>query len=146
MSAGHTYPRAGTSVVSEETDTWGAVLLLVQEQGVTIGGLVEDMARMYGKSQQEACLDVPVQKDVWHIQRDGSQILRDLERAAFGATRQVIALEKQLLAQWGERLFDEKYVPSVATEERRYDQHAAFAECPAHLMDATVSEFVRSLA
>lgn len=66
-----------------KADTWGAALLIAQEQGVTIGGLVEDMARMYGKSQAEAELDVPVQKDVWHLERDGSQVLRDLERAAF---------------------------------------------------------------
>ena len=84
-----------------------------QEQGATIGGLVEDMARMYAKSQVEAELDVPVQKDVWHIQRDGSQVLRDLERAAFRATRQVIKLEKQLLKQWDDPLFDEKYVPAL---------------------------------
>lgn len=119
-----------------QADTWGVALLMAQEQGVTIGGLVEDMARMYSKSQREAELDVSVQKDVWHIQRDGSKILRDLERAAFRATRQVIQLENQLLAQWDETLFEEQYVPAVATEERRYDQHAAFAECLSHLADA----------
>jgi hypothetical protein len=119
-----------------QADTWGAALLMAQEHGVTIGGLVEDMARMYGKSQREAELDVLVQKDVWHIQRDGSRLLRDLERAAFRATRQVIQLETQLLEQWDERLFDEKYVPAVAAEELRYDQHAAFADCLSHLVDA----------
>ncbi len=84
-----------------KADTWGAALLIAQEQGVTIGGLVEDMARMYGKSQEEAELDVPVQKDVWHIERDGSQVLRDLERDAFRATKQVVKLEKQLLQTVG---------------------------------------------
>lgn len=119
-----------------QADTWGAALLMAQEQGVTIGGLVEDMARMYGKSQKEAELEVSVQKDVWHIQQDGSQVLRDLERAAFRATGQVIKLEKQLLKQWDETLFDEKYVPAVTQEELRYDQHAAFADCLSHLVDA----------
>jgi hypothetical protein len=123
-----------------KADTWGAALLIAQEQGVTIGGLVEDMARMYGKSQKEAALDVPVQKDVWHIERDGSQVLRDLERAAFRATKQVVKLEKQLLQEWNETLFDEKYVPAVRKEERRYDQHAAFAEWLSHFVDAL--EFV----
>lgn len=117
-------------------DTWAAALLVAQEQGVTIGGLVEDMARMYGKSQKEAELDVLVQKDVWHIQRDGSQVLRDLERAAFRATSLVIKLEKQLLKEWDEPLFDQKYVSAVAKEERCYDQHAAFAEWLSHLVDA----------
>lgn len=119
-----------------KADTWGAALLIAQEQGVTIGGLVEDMARMYGKSQEEAELDVPVQKDVWHIQRDSSQVLRDLERAAFRVTKQVVKLEKQLLKQWDETLFDEKYVPTVMKEELRYDQHAAFAEWHSHFVDA----------
>jgi hypothetical protein len=79
-----------------QADTWGAALLVAQDQGATIGGLVEDMARMYTKSQKEAELDVPVQKDIWHVQRDGGQVLRDQERAAFRATRQVLKLEKQL--------------------------------------------------
>ena len=119
-----------------QADTWGAALLMAQEQGVTIAGLVEDMARMYGKSQEEAELDVPVQKDIWHIQRDGSQVLRDLERAAFRATRQVIKLEKQLLKQWDETLFDERYVPAVAQEELCYDRHATFCQWLSHLVDA----------
>lgn len=119
-----------------QAETWAAALLMAQEQGVTIGGLVEDMARMYGKSQQEADLDVPVQKDVWHIERDGSQLLRDLERAAFRATKQVVKLEKQLLEEWDETLFDEKYVPAVMKEELCYDQHDAFAECLSHFVDA----------
>jgi len=119
-----------------KADTWGAALLIAQEQGVTIGGLVEDMARMYDKSQEEASLDVPVQKDIWHIERDGSQILLDLERDAFRATKQVVALEKRLLKQWDETLFDETYVPAVMKEELRYDQHAAFAEWLSHFVDA----------
>ena len=119
-----------------KADTWGAALLIAQEQGVTIGGLVEDMARMYGKSQEEAELALPVQKDVWHIERDGAQVLRDLERAAFRATKQVVKLEKQLLREWDETLFDEKYIPAVAKEELRYEQHAAFAEWLSHFVDA----------
>ena len=121
---------------NRKADTWGAALLIAQEQGVTIGGLVEDMARMYDKSQAEAELDVPVQKDVWHIQRDGLQILRDLERAAFKATTLVVKLEWQLLQAWDDVLFAEKYVPAVLAEERLYEQHANFANCLAHLVDA----------
>jgi hypothetical protein len=119
-----------------QAETWAAALLVAQEKGVTIGGLVEDMASMYGKSQKEAELDVLVQKDVWHIQRDGSQVLRDLERAAFRATKQVIKLEKQLRKAWDETLFAEKYVPAVTKEECCYDQHAAFAEWVSHFVDA----------
>lgn len=133
-------PASTTILLAQATDdrkadTWGAALLIVQDQGVTIGGLVEDMARMYDKSQAEAELDVPVQKDVWHIERDGAQILRDLERAAFRATTSVIKLEKQLLRAWDETLFMEKYIPAVLAEERLYEQHAAFTECLAHFVD-----------
>lgn len=119
-----------------QADTWGAALLLAQEQGVTIGGLVEDMARMYDKSLQEADLDMPVQKDVWHVERDGGNVLRALERSAFAATKQVMKLEKQLLKQWDDTLFAEKYIPAVMKEACGYDQHAAFAEWLSHLYDA----------
>lgn len=117
-------------------DTWGAALLIAQEQGATIRGVVEDMARMYPKSQQEAELELAVQKDSWHVQRDGSQVRRDLERAAFRATRQVLKLEKDLLKQWDDRLFEDQYIPAVAKEERLYDQHDQFSQWLAHLHDA----------
>ena len=58
--------------------------------------MVEDMAKMYPQSVREADLDLDVQKDVWHVERDGAQVHTDLERAAFRATRQVMALEKKL--------------------------------------------------
>ena len=119
-----------------QADTWGTALLMAQEQGVTIGGLVEDMARMYNKSQEEAGLDLPVQKDVWHIERDGTQVLRHLERKAYQAMKVVIKLEKQLLDQWDDALFEEKYIPAVTQEERLCDQHDAFAEWLSHLYDA----------
>lgn len=119
-----------------QADTWGLALLSAQERGAQIAGLVEDMARMYPKSQDEIGLEVKVQKDTWHIERDGSQVLRDLERSAFRATKQVMALEKKLCKAWDETLFLEKYIPAVATEERRYDQHAAFAQVLDHFCDA----------
>ena len=120
-----------------QAETWGTVLLMVEEQGVQIKGLVEDMARMYPKSQKEAEMEaVPVQKDVWHVERDGGQVLRDLERAALRATGHVCKLEKCLQETWDEALFDDKYVAAVAAEERLYDQHAAFAQALSHLVDA----------
>jgi len=119
-----------------QADTWGAALLLAQEQGATLSGLVEDMARMYPKSQQEADLALPVQKDLWHIQRDGGRVRRALERAAFQATQQLLDLEKQLLKQWDEHLFLDKYIPADAVETRLYDQHDQFAHGLVHLVDA----------
>jgi len=119
-----------------QADTWGAALLLAQEQGATLSGLVEDMARMYPKSQQEAGLTLPVQKDLWHIQRDGGRVRRALERAAFQATQQCLDLEKQLLKQWDEQLFLDNYIPADAAETRLYEQHDQFAHWLAHLVDA----------
>jgi len=119
-----------------QADTWGAALLLAQEQGATISGLVEDMASMYPKSQREAELELPVQKDLWHIQRDGGRVRRALERAAFRATETLLKLEKQLLKQWDDQLFLDKYIPADALEARRYEQHDQFAHWFAHLVDA----------
>ena len=119
-----------------QADTWGAALLLAQEQGATISGLVEDMARMYPKSQQEAGLALPVQKDLWHIQRDGGRVRRALERAAFQTTQHLLDLEKQLLKQWDEQLFLDKYIPADAAEARLYEQHDQFAHWLVHLVDA----------
>lgn len=119
-----------------QADTWGAALLLAQERGATIRGVVEDMARMYPKSQQAADLELAVQKDSWHIQRDGRQLRRELERAAFRATHQVLKLEQHLLKLWDDQLFMEQYIPAVAHEDRCYDQHDQFAQWLAHLDDA----------
>lgn len=119
-----------------QAETWGTALLMAQDQGLTIGGLVEDMASMYAKSQVEADLEVSVQKDIWHIQRDGARVLRTLERSAFRATGEVIDLEKKLLKNWDDTLFSEKYIPAVNKEERRYDQHDTFAGWLSHLSDA----------
>ena len=47
-----------------QADTWGAALLMAQDRGATITGLVEDLARFYPKSQELADMgQVPVQKN-----------------------------------------------------------------------------------
>lgn len=133
-------PVSGTllqSIVApdRQADTWGLTLLNAQEQGLEIAGVVEDMARMYPKSLREAQIKVSVQKDIWHLQRDGAQLCLDLERAAFRATRQVMALEKKLAKSWQDDLFSQ-YVAAVESEEKRYDQHATFTTWFDHLCDA----------
>lgn len=119
-----------------QAESWGVLLLMVQDQGATLGGLVEDMAKMYPQSVREAELELDVQKDVWHVERDGRQVQRALERAALGATKQVMALEKKLLKSWDDDLFEQKYVPAVAREESLYEQHSAFTTWYGHLCDA----------
>jgi hypothetical protein len=119
-----------------QADTWGLALLMTQDQGVTIAGVVEDMAKMYGKSLVQAELDLAVQKDVWHLEREGKQVKQDLERMALRATRKVTQLEKQLLKQWDDTLFAEHYIPTIAKENRLYEQHDQFSCWLEHLCDA----------
>ena len=122
-----------------QADTWGLLLLMAQDQGVDIAGLVEDMARMYPKSLREAGLDdleESVQKDLWHIERDGGQLCRDLERSAFQATKRVLTLEAKLSKAWSDALFFNEYIPAVAAEDKRYAQHDEFVACFSHLCDA----------
>ncbi len=75
-------------------------------------------------------------KDVWHIERDGKQVKRDLERQALQATGNVDRIEKQLLKQWDDALFEEQYIPAVTKEERLYAQHDEFCCWYEHLCDA----------
>jgi hypothetical protein len=120
-----------------QADTWGLALLLAQDQGATIVGLVEDMARFYPKSQQLADMaDVAVQKDPWHVQRAGSQVRRDLERAAYRAMATVLKLEQQLTKAWDDTVFAQQYLAAVAKEAQLIAQHDSFAEWLSHLHDA----------
>jgi hypothetical protein len=61
------------SVVNDDrqANSWAIALLMAQEQGLTIVGLVEDMARMYNKSLKLAEIESDVQKDRWHLQQLG---------------------------------------------------------------------------
>jgi hypothetical protein len=120
-----------------QAETWGVALLMAQAQGAKIAGLVEDMARFYPKSQQLVEMDdVAVQKDPWHLQRAGGQVLLTLAKAAYRAMANVYKLEKQLRKSWDDSLFALKYLPAVADEERLIAQHDRFAEWLGHLYDA----------
>ena len=128
-----------------QSDTWALVLMQAQEQGVSLNGLTEDMAKMYGKSLKLAGMEgKPQQKDVWHIQRDGSTIRRALERAAYHAMGTVIELEKQLCNGWDDDLFDQKYIPALAKELTIIEQHDQFESCLHHLHDALALVDIRS--
>jgi len=125
-------------------ETWGIVLMMAQDQGATLGGLVEDMATMYPASQKEAELDVDVQKDVWHIERDGGKVRTSLENAAFKAIQQVADLERKLLKKWDDDLFDNHYIQAVAQEEKAIEQYDAFCDAFTHLCDALEVVDIRS--
>lgn len=126
----------GVVSADAQAETWGAALLVSQDGGAHIKGLVEDMARMYPKSQELAEMEAAVQKDTWHITHWGAKIRRDLERLALKAARQVWDLEQQLCAAWDDTLFAEHYVPAVAKAEQLAEQHDTFAVWLGHLCDA----------
>lgn len=119
-----------------QADTWGASLLVAQDNGFDIQGLVEDMASMYPKSQKEAEMDVEVQKDTWHIEDQGGRVRRRLERQALTALRQAYKIEDRLLKQWDGTLFLEKYIPAIEKAEQLIEQHDAFERWMGHLCDA----------
>jgi len=125
-------------VVSEDcqAETWGAALLVTQDGGAHIRGLVEDMARMYPKSQELAEIEVSVQKDTWHIASWGGRVRHDLQRIALTAQRKVYDLEKRLLKAWDDTLFMDQYISMVEKADRLLEQHDTFAHWLGHLYDA----------
>jgi len=75
--------------------TWGVALQLdAQTRGLQITGLAEDAARMYPASLRAAELSVPVQKDVWHIERNTRQAVTDVERIALRALQRAEQLRQ----------------------------------------------------
>jgi hypothetical protein len=125
-------------VVSDDAqaETWGAALLVSQDGGAQIRGLVEDMARMYPKSQALAELAAGVQKDTWHVASWGSRVRHDLQRLALTALTKVDKLEAQLRTAWDATVFLAQYIPAVAQAEQLLDHHDRFAEWLGHLCDA----------
>jgi hypothetical protein len=126
----------GVVSADAQAETWGASLLVSQDSGAHIKGLVEDMARMYPQSQALAELAVPTQKDVWHIETWGRKIRHDLERAAVAALHTLEKLEQQLLKTWDDALFLEQYLPADAIAAQLLAQHDTFALWLGHLCDA----------
>jgi hypothetical protein len=134
-------PRTGTLLLGHvatdcSAETWGAALLVAQDRGVQLAGLVEDMARAFPKSVQAAGLRLAIQKDPWHVLDWAGRVRRELERSALQALATVDRLEKQLIQTWDGPRFEAEYIPAVAQADRLLAQHDAFARCQAHLADA----------
>ena len=128
-----------------KADTWALALMMAKEQGLSLVGLTEDMAKMYDKSVKLAEMeDILQQKDVWHLERDGGKVHLALKKAAYGAIAAVIKLEKKLLKKWDDTLFEEKYIPAVAKETKAIEQFDEFEEWLGHLCDALELVDVRS--
>ena len=118
-----------------QAETWALALTELTDRGLQIAGVVEDMARMYDKSQDLADLDLPSQKDVWHLLRDARQLLKDLERRTYRAMKKSHELEKKLQKAWDDERFDQ-YVAAVEEEERLLSLHQDLSEWLFHLADA----------
>ena len=134
-------PRTGTILLGHvapdrSADTWGAALLVAQDSGVQLTGLVEDMGRTFPQSVKLAGLRLAIQKDPWHVLQWARRVRRDLERSALQALAAVDRLEHQLGATWDAARFTAEYIPAVAKMERLLAQHDAFAQCQMHLADA----------
>ncbi len=128
-----------------KADTWGTILLMAEEQGVSLAGLTEDMAKMYTKSLKLVGMSgKPRQKDIWHIERDGSTVRRALERAAYRAMKEVLGLEKKLLKKWDEQRFYQEYIPAIIKEAKTIEQHDQFENLLNHLHDALVLVDIRN--
>lgn len=125
-------------VVSEDrqAETWATALLMAQDQGLRMAGLVEDMARLYDKSLKLAELALPVQKDPWHVLRLGRKVQRALERQAYAAIGQEEKLTQQLLQEWSDELFEQRYIPTDTNMAQRLAHLSAFEQAFAHLGDA----------
>lgn len=134
-------PRTGTILLGHvatdrSAETWGAALLVAQDTGVQLAGLVEDMGRTFPKSVKTAGLRLAIQKDPWHVLDWAGRVRRELERSALQALTTVDRLEKQLGRSWDGPRFETEYIPAVAKADRLLAQHDAFAICQAHLADA----------
>ena len=128
-----------------QADTWGTILLMAEDQGVSLSGLTEDMAKMYTKSLKLAGMSEKLQqKDVWHIERDGSTVRRALERAAYRAMNAVIDLEKELNKEWDDQLFEQKYIPAIGKEAETIERHDQFETWLGHFHDALVLVDIRN--
>lgn len=128
-----------------KADTWAVELMALKEQGVSLVGLTEDMAKMYDKSVDLAGIDdILQQKDIWHLERDGGAVHSVLRKAAYRAIKTVTDLEKKLLKKWDDVLFDEKYIIAVANEAKAIAQHDEFEEWFEHLCDALELVDIRS--
>jgi hypothetical protein len=128
-----------------QADTWGTILLMAEEQGLCLAGLTEDMAKMYTKSLKLAGMrEKPQQKDTWHIERDGANVRRALERTAYRAMNAVIDLEKKLNQEWDPQVFEQEYIPAIVKETETLEQHDQFENWLHHFHDALVLVDIRN--
>ena len=122
-----------------DAETWGVALQLdYHTRGLQLVGLAEDGARMYPASLRAAELDVPVQKDVWHIERKARQAVTDLERSAWRALTHADDLFQQVLKDDAENdpVRVAEWADADATAEDLIDLSHEVRTLYGHLCDA----------
>lgn len=120
-------------------ETWGVALQLDHHtRGLQIIGLAEDGAKMYPASIREAELSLQVQKDVWHIQSNAGQAVKDLERTAFKTLKQaehlLCKINKDAAQEDDERLSN--WIQADDKAEHLIDLSAQVRCLRGHLCDA----------
>jgi hypothetical protein len=97
----HSLTIAGLYATSDcDTETWACALLLTQDRGVDLRSLAEDDCRTYAASCLAAGLNLPAQKDAWHLGHAAQQVVTDVEREALRALTEAERLEKKLRHRW----------------------------------------------
>jgi hypothetical protein len=82
---------------SRDADTWGASLLILQEQGIHFADLACDGARGITAGVKQAELNIPLRPDLFHLLRESCRLKCRLESHAYKA------MEQSRLAQRADR-------------------------------------------
>lgn len=82
---------------SRDADTWGASLLILQEQGIQFADLACDGARGITAGAKQAELNIPLRPDLFHLLRESGRLKCTLESHAYKA------MEQSQLAQRADR-------------------------------------------
>lgn len=70
-----------------DANTWGCVLLDVQQQGVQLVDVASDGARGIRTGVQEAGLAIPLRPDLFHLIREAHRVTQRLEKHAYRAIK-----------------------------------------------------------
>jgi hypothetical protein len=79
---------------SRDADTWGASLLILQEQGIQFADIASDGARGIHAGIKQAELTVPLRPDLFHLLRESLSLSRKLESSAYKEIEQSIRTQK----------------------------------------------------
>jgi len=79
---------------SRDADTWGASLLILQEQGIQFADIASDGARGIRAGIKQAELAIPLRPDLFHLTRESGKLKRKLESYAYKAIEQSLHVQR----------------------------------------------------